>query len=348
MRTNTVTTIAVSNDGTIAFSDDTQLYRWDRATGLLNLDEVEWSRGANVSISNDSSIVSFSSIKDGGQYGTVVYQDSQKSFIPNTKVLVAGREKVGGVSKDGSMFGGSSAAYGKVGPVIYNSLTGDIFNFENQSGPSYWFVRDINEQQKALISGHYRSFSEGFFPLYYLWSPGTSPELIDGISVAHRLSSDGFKVLGTSKSCESEDLRLCAVLWDTNQKTFTELGNFRPSSISRNGGLVTGIGLGAIKGGIIWSASDGLESFVSHLAQSGYSGWDQVDGLVVSDNGKYFAGFASSEGRPRRPFVFESDFEQYRDQGQGLSEEDQGSGNSEQNVEESNIEKRWGYRVRVD
>ena len=303
--------IAVNDQGTVVFSGDYSLYKWNATTGLIELGNVSWGRVARPDISIDGNAIAFSNV--GGD--TVLYKNGVEEIIPRTTLDLGSAIKNGSLSPNGDyLLGRKMGGPGQTGnPARYNIHTSQIDAYSELDDPST--NTDFLSFQDVSLSGEHKLFQAsalsgyGYSPVVYYQEGNNEPVQID-IGYVHLggITENGQYVLGEDNNCNQVamgQVSICAALWNTSTHEVTELGYFRPTSVNRDGSLVVGGGWSDQPGAKVWDSLNGTRNLTDVLQQHGVTltGWSDFKNLAVSPDGNYIAGYALNPAGERKPFV---------------------------------------------
>lgn len=294
--------IAVSNEGTVAFAGDYGLYKWTRSTGTVELKTVDWGRTAGVSISDDGNTIAFTNATYyGGVQSSLVFNDGAEKEISGAVLNSSALLFQGRMSADGKYLSGMA----NNNPAFINLETDEVTVVEDIPGQNFIAMTGIsNGAEGRLIKAQ-----NGYTPFTFFQDGDAEPEFID-FTYSWGISSNGQMVLGEKPNCtdvETLGANLCAAVWDKSTKGIVEVGYFRPTSINRDGSIVTGNGWSDAPGAKVWDTFNGTRDIRDVLTSNGVdiTGWTGFGSLTVSSDGTKFAGYATNPQGIKKPFVIE-------------------------------------------
>jgi hypothetical protein len=285
------------------------LYKWDASTGLVPLGAVAWARVGAPAISQDGNTVSFANITintrpELGALQTpviVTYKQGVEKMVFRNQLSGNGWVR-NHLSPDGTfLLGGKMGASGQTANAArYNLNTGLVDVVPDPAGIDFVSYGGIS------LSGEHKLFLEGGE-----WSVGNYYQKGNGDMVpvplwlVQGLSANGQFVLGEA-ACDSQGKAgICTAVWNTSSQEVQEVGYFRPTGMNQDASLIVGNGWSDIPGAKVWDAFNGVREFAAVLAQHGAesTGWSNFQGLTVSPDGNYIAGFGTNPYGERKPFV---------------------------------------------
>lgn len=295
-------TIAVANNGTVAFAGDTELYKWSAATGLVQLGETAWSRVAGSYITNDGNIVAFTNVTDSDP--TQGSNNSGAAFIyqgTSERIIHRSEMNVDTLATNAPILSGGVSTQGYHQAATLNLTTNIITQIPDSETIEFIHVRNLsaNGEVKLLTTpGYY-----GPGP-HYLMSGSGEPQLVDGLSFPNGLSGDGLTVTGEKWNC-TDGSQMCTASWNANTNEITERGRFRPTDTSYDGSMIVGNGWSDAPGGKVWDAYNGTRNVIDVLTANGIdmTGWSGFNNMNLSDDGNKIAGYATNPQGQVRPFL---------------------------------------------
>lgn len=295
--------IAVANNGTVAFAGDTELYKWSAATGLVQLGEAAWSRVAGSYITNDGNTVAFTNVTDSdtsqGSNATgaaFVYQGTAERIVHRTEL------NVDTLATNAPILSGGVSTKGYHQAATLNLTTNTITQIPDSQTVEFIHVRNLsaNGEVKLLTT-----LGTGGWPgPNYLMSASGETQIVDGVALANGLSGDGKTVTGEKWNCTDGSL-MCTVSWNVDTNEVTERGYFRPTDTNYDGSMIVGNGWSDAPGGKIWDAYNGTRNIIDVLTSNGIdmTGWSGFNNMNLSDDGNKIAGYATNPQGQVRPFL---------------------------------------------
>ncbi len=295
--------IAVANNGTVAFAGDTELYKWSPATGLVKLGETQSSRAAISHISNDGHTVMFANVTelDKGQGSDAtgaafVYQGTTERVIRRSKL------NVDTLATNAPILGGGVSTKGYHQAATLNLTTNIITQIPDSRTVEYLHAKNLSANGKVKLLT--TPGSEYWYGPNYLMSDKGGALLVEGMSFATSLSGDGQTVVGEKRYCTDGSFT-CAASWNSNTRELTEIGHFSPTDTNHDGSMIVGNGWGDSPGGRVWDSYNGTRKIIDVLTANGINmtGWSDFKNLNISDDGNKIAGYATNPQGQVRPFL---------------------------------------------
>ena len=299
--------VAVSNNGVVAFTSDTTLYKWSKNNGLVALGEVEWSRVARPHISNEGDVIAFNNLSYSDSGDTHIYTDTTLRIIDrlefNSSVL----------SSNGAILGGRTVINGVAYAANLNLVNDTVTTFPDTAEVQFVKVSSLSHSGDVVSlttksdPGDWVSRNGS-----YVVSSNGEPQLIEGISFLYSVQvlGNGQKVIAEVSSCtniQPAGTAMCAASWNKSANELTEIGYFRPTDASSDGSIVVGNGWSDFPGAKIWDAYNGTRNVEDVLSSKGINmdGWSEFKGLNISDDGNKIAGYATNPAGQTRPFLID-------------------------------------------
>jgi len=296
--------IAVSDNGTVVFAGDHTVYKWSKTDGLVALNSVEWGRVANANISDDGSVIAFTSVALTSPYqsnGTLVYTDGVERVIDLTTINTSAFMFPGRMSPDGKYLTGML----NNNPAYMNLEDDTVTEIPDIPGENLISMADMSDNGTQ----RFIKAQNGYTPDAYFQEGDGELEYVDLLYSA-AISANGQLILGEKANCTEVTTlgaNLCTAVWDKDTKEITEIGYFRPTSISRDGTIVTGNGWSDAPGAKVWDLYNGTRDIQDILTANGIdvSGWSGFGSLSVSSDGSKIAGYATNPQGIKRPFLID-------------------------------------------
>ncbi len=295
-------TIAVSNNGVVAFAGDTQFYKWSAATGLVQLGETEWTRVAKTQISNDGNTVLFTNVtgSDTSQgsnriQATYVYQGTAERIIYRSEM------NVDSLAASAPILGGGVNTKGYHQASTLNLNTNAKTIIEDGETVEFLHVSHLSANGDVKLLTTPGSIWPG--PTYIMTGNG-EPQPVEGISLVSGLTGDGQTVTGEAWYC-TDGSTMCTVSWNKNTNEVTEIGYFRPTDTSYDGSMMVGNGWSDAPGGKVWDSYNGTRNIIDVLTANGIdmTGWSGFSNMNLSEDGNKIAGYATNPQGQLRPFL---------------------------------------------
>jgi len=299
--------VAVSNNGVVAFTGDTTLYKWSKDNGLVALGEVAWSRVARPHISNEGDVIAFNNLRYSDDGDTHIYTDTTLRIIDRLEF----RSTV--LSPSGTLLGGRAVVDGVSSAATLNLVDDTLTAFSDTTEVEFVNVTSISTSGDVVTlstiadSGDWVSRNGS-----YVVSSNGEPQLIEGISFTSSVQvlGNGQNVIAEVPSCTNTQpagSAMCAASWNKSANEITEIGYFRPTDASSDGSIVVGNGWSDFPGAKIWDAYNGTRNIEDVLSSKGIdmSGWSAFKGLNISDDGSKVAGYATNPAGQIKPFLID-------------------------------------------
>lgn len=185
-------TVAVSNDGVVAFPGDTTLYKWSSEGGLTVLGDAGWARTAVTHIANDGNVVAFVNVAlDAPELGalqsgaTIVYTGDAERIVLRNELNVST------LSESGTTLGGGVNTSGYHQAATLDLLDNSITTIADLPDAELLHVLDIS------TSGDTKLFSAHGLGNNYIASGNEEPQLIEGLFMINGMSGNGQTVTST-------------------------------------------------------------------------------------------------------------------------------------------------------
>jgi len=316
---NVLATISVSDEGTVVFSHNFDLYKWNSSEGLVNLGDFpeipySWNTsysekphiGANISA--DGQVIAFDyyssddimyPLPNVGTFINYIYSEGNLQILEG---LNGGLSK--NISPDGTTLGGRTTTYN----LTDGTQSGNYVN----GLPWFGWLSKYDWGRNVHFSNDSNIFTMAN-QLVTIDETGTTAQEVPGMTDTvlgmgriTDLSGDGNIVVGTFKTDPSCDNVTCYAnqRWDSTTDTSTIITMLLEST-NYDGSIIVGA---SGNSGSVWDEVNGIRDITDMLSENGIdiSNWTNTRLKEISTDGTYIVGYGKNPEGQLRGFLISS------------------------------------------